>query len=121
MQLLINGVEMAAYPSPGGFQVTILDLDDADSTTRTSDGTFTRDRIAVKRQIEMEFSALTMSEISGVLQAMGDTQFQFTYPDPMEGDYVTKTMYVGNRPAAVPLEKDGVIYWSGLQITLTEF
>jgi hypothetical protein len=120
MQLFINGQEIAAYPAPGGFQVTILDLDDADSTTRTADGTLNRERVAVKRQIEMEFPPLTMEQISGVLKAMEDTYFEFTFPDPMEGDYITRTMYVGNRPAAIPFEKNGVIYWSGLRITLTE-
>ncbi|QMV44471.1 DUF6711 family protein [Cohnella cholangitidis] len=120
MLLRINGVEIAAYPAPGEFKVTILDLDDADATTRTADGTFHRDRVAVKRQIEIGFPALPMNKISAVLQAMSNPFFDFYYPDPMDGGYVTKRMYVGNRPAAVPFEKDGILYWEGLQMTLTE-
>ena len=120
MQLLINGQEIAAYPAPRGFRVIILDLDDADVTTRTADGTLQRERVAVKRQIEMSFPPLTMQQISGVLQQMKDVFFDFTYPDPMEGAVVTKRFYVGNRSAAVPFVKDGVIYWEGLEITLTE-
>ena len=120
MLLRINGVDIAAYPVPEGFKVTILDLDDAESTTRTSDGTMHRDRVAVKRQIEMEFPALTMQQISSILKATSAPFFDFYYPDPMIGGYTTKRMYVGNRSASVPIEKNGVIYWSGLQITLTE-
>ncbi|TFE30839.1 DUF6711 family protein [Cohnella luojiensis] len=118
MQLKINGVEIAAYPID--FQVTILDLDDADSTTRTADGTLNRDRVAVKRQIEMGFNPLPWADISAILQAMDAVFFDFYYPDPMAGAYVTKRMYVGNRPAAIPIVKGGVLWWDGLQITLTE-
>lgn len=119
-ELLINGQEIAAYPAPGGFKVTILDLDDADVTTRTADGTLARARVSVKRQIEMSFPPLTMDKISGVLRQMEDAFFDFTYPDPMIGAIVTKTFYVGNRPAAVPFVRDGIMYWDGLEITLTE-
>jgi hypothetical protein len=38
----------------------------------------------------------------------------------MIGDYTTKTFYVGNRPTPMAIEKNGVIYWDGLKITLTE-
>jgi hypothetical protein len=118
MLLKINGVEIAAYPSE--FTVTPMDLDDADSTARTADGTLSRDRVAVKRQIEMSWSAIPWDKISSILQAMSGTFFEFYYPDPMEGDYVTKTFYVGNRPAPMAIEKNGVIWWQGLRVTLTE-
>nr|WP_246628170.1 DUF6711 family protein [Paenibacillus oenotherae] len=118
--LKINNVEIAAYPKPGDFKVTILDLDDGESTVRTSDGTLHRDRIAVKRQVEMSFAPLPDNKISAILQAMSAPFFDFYYPDPMVGGYVTKRMYVGNRPAAVPIERNGVLWWDGLQITLTE-
>lgn len=120
MELKINGVEIAAYPTPGGFKVTVLDLDDAESTTRTADGTLHRDRVAVKRQIDMSFAALSWPKMAALLQAMKDPFFSFYYPDPMEGNYITRTMYVGNRPTAVPIEENGVLWWDGLQITLTE-
>lgn len=120
MLLKINNVEIAAYPAPDGFKVTILDLDDAESTTRTSDGIMHRDRIRSVRQIEMEFPPLSNAKISSILKAMSAPFFDFYYPDPMEGGYVTKRMYAGNRPAAIAIEKDGVLLWGGLQITLTE-
>lgn len=118
MDLRINGSAIAAMPSE--FQVEVLDLDDADSTSRTADGTLNRDRVAVKRQIQLGWNALPMEEISRLLQQMDGVFFEFHFPDPMAGGYVTKTMYVGNRPATVPIEKNGVIWWDGLKITLTE-
>ncbi len=118
MDLKINGAAIAAMPS--SIQVTVLDLDDAESTTRTADGTLHRDRVAVKRQIELTFNTLEMGEISPLLQQMSDVFFDFTYPDPMVGGYVTKKVYVGDRPGNIPFEKDGIIYWSGFKMTLTE-
>lgn len=118
MQLKINGADIAVMPAE--LTVTVLDLDDADSTTRTADGTLNRDRVAVKRQIEMSWNALRWSDISAILSAMELVFFDVTYPDPMTGQHETKTMYVGNRPAPVAFEKNGVVWWQGLQITLTE-
>jgi hypothetical protein len=118
MQIKINNVNIARMPSE--FTVTVLDLDDADATTRTADGTLNRDRITTKRQIEMKFNALTWADISSILQAISGVFFDLYYPDPMTGTYVTKTFYVGNRPAPVAIEKNGVIWWAGLEITLTE-
>ncbi|WP_028562255.1 DUF6711 family protein [Paenibacillus pinihumi] len=119
MLIKINGVEIAAYPAPGQFKVTILDLDDADATNRTVDGTMHRSRVAVKRQIEMGFPALPQTKISAILKVMRSPFFNVYYPDPMDG-YVTRNFYVGNRPAAVPFERNGVMFWEGLQFTLTE-
>jgi hypothetical protein len=117
MLIKINGVEIAAYPKE--FTVTTLDLD-AETTARTADGTLNRDRVTVKRQIDMTFSILTMAQVSGILQSMKDIYFDVEYPDPMIGDYTTKAFYVGNRPTPMAIEKNGVIYWDGLKITLTE-
>lgn len=116
--LKINNVEVVAYPKD--FTVTPLDLDNGESSVRTADGTLTRDRITVKRQIEMAWGLLTWPQMSSLLQAMSGVFFDFYYPDPMTGTYVTKKFYVGNRPAPAALSKGAEIFWSGLQITLTE-
>lgn len=118
MLIKINGEELASGPSE--FTVTIMDLDDADSTSRTADGSLSRDRIAVKRQIELAWPAITWAAISQILTAMEAPFFEVTYPDPMSGRYETRTMYVGNRPAPMPLSKNGELWWSGLRVTLTE-
>jgi hypothetical protein len=114
----INGEELAAYPKE--FTVTALDIDNGESTARTADGTLSRDRIAVKRQIDMSWGKLTWAEISGILQAMAGVFFDFYYPDPMDGIYTTRTFYVGNRTAPALLVQNDEIYWTGLKFTLTE-
>ena len=118
MTLKIDGVEIAEYPS--AFTVTPLDIDNGESTVRTADGTLTRDRVAVKRQIDMEWGVVTWDVMASLLQSMSGVFFEFYYPDPMSGAYETKTFYVGNRPAPTALSKGSEIYWSGLKVTLTE-
>lgn len=118
MKILINGQEIAAYPST--FQVTVLDLDDGNSSVRTANGTLNRDRVAVKRQIDMTFGVLTEQQISGVLQAIGNVFFDFSYPDPMAGGTITKNVYVGNRVAPFAVDSNGTVLWNGLKLTLTE-
>ena len=118
MLIKINGTEIAAYPTE--LSVTPLDLDNADSTTRTADGTLNRDRVAVKRQVEMTFGVLSWAKMSALLTSMNGVFFDLYYPDPMDGDYSTRTFYVGNRPASFAFNKNGTILWSGLKVTLTE-
>lgn len=118
MLIKINGVELAAYPS--SFTVTTMDLDDGESTNRSANGTLNRDRIAVKRQIEMSWGPLTWPQASSILKAMAPVFFDITYPDPMEGSYITKTVYVGNRPAPFVVGEGNNLMWSGIKVTLTE-
>lgn len=118
MQLKANNVPLVAKPSE--FKVTILDLDDADSSVRTADGYLNRDRIGVKRQIEIGWNLLTSVQISQILKAMRDSFFDFTFPDPFEGTYITKRLYVGDRPVPMAFERKGVIYWKDIKFTLTE-
>lgn len=118
MDIKINGQAIATIPS--SFQVTVLDLDDASSSVRTADGTLNRDRIAVKRQIEMTWGPITWAEMSALLRSMDNVFFDVYYPDPMAGTFLTKKMYVGNRPAPFSVMSGGVMYWNGLKLTLTE-
>lgn len=119
MEIKINGVKLPASPKPGGFTVTTSDLD-AETTTRTADGTLNRDRIGIKKRIELEFGLLKWSEISGILKLMKDIFIEVYFPDPESGKYETKTFYVSNRTSAVPFKTDTELYWDGLKFSLIE-
>ena len=118
MQIKINGVEIAEYPTE--FTVTPLDVDNAETTNRAADATLHRDRIAEKRQIDMSFGLIEWPVMATLLQSMSNPYFEVYYPDPMEGNYVTKTFYVNNRPCQAAVEQKGKLYWKGLKFTLTE-
>lgn len=118
--MIVKIDNMSLPIQPKTIEITTMDLDNGDTTVRTADGTLVRDRVAVKRQIKMEFGLMTWAQISVLLTQMKPAFFQVNYPDPEIGGYETKTFYCGNRPVSVPFEKDGIIYWEGLNVTLTE-
>lgn len=110
----INGVAIA---TPKTFEVTISDLDG--ESNRNTNGDLIRDRIAVKRKLNLEWGPLSQSECSILLKAIKDVFFQVTYPDPMDG-VITKTMYVGDRTSPAYSVINGVVKWSGIKFNLIE-
>ena len=93
----INGTTVT---QPAEVTYNRYDLDSEDSF-RSLSGEMQRDRIAVKVKLECRWNALTASQMSQLLQAMDDVFFEINYFDPFEGQYVTKTFYVGDRSAPV--------------------
>ena len=82
----INGVDIA---TPKTYEATVTDLDG--ETNRNANGEMIRDRIAVKRKLNLEWGPLTQAEIQTLLSAVSSVFFTVTFPDPMSG-MVTKTM-----------------------------
>ena len=110
----INGVAIA---TPKVFEATVSDLDG--ESNRNANGELIRDRIAVKRKINLEWGLLTQSEISTLLKAVSSVFFTVTFPDPQLGA-TSKTMYVGDRTAPAYQYKDGEVKWSGLKMNFIE-
>lgn len=110
----INGVKIAA---PKTYEVTVQDLDG--ETNRNANGDMIRDRIAVKRKLNLEWQPLSQSEISTLLTAVSGVFFTVTFPDPQLG-MVTKTMYVGDRTSPAYQFKNGEVKWSGLKMNFIE-
>lgn len=112
----INGVAIA---TPKTYEATVTDLDG--ETNRNADGELIRDRIAVKRKLNLEWGPLTQSEISTLLSAVSSVFFTVTFPDPQSG-MITKTMYVGDRtaPAYFYDEKAKEVKWQGLKMNFIE-
>lgn len=118
MELKINDVSPPSFPDE--FVVTVMDLDDKDGSFRGASGKMSRDRIAVKRQIDMSWGPLSWPHTSAILNLIKDEFFNVYYPDPQEGGYVTKKFYPANRPATFIVEKDGEMLWGGVKVTLVE-
>lgn len=115
--LLINGVSVKA---PKSFQLDVMDIDG--KSERNAAATLTRDRIAVKRKIQLEWGHLSDIEISKILTAVSQVFFTVTYPDAMTGGQETKTFYVGDRSApAYTWHPDLAAYkWEGLTMNFIE-
>lgn len=112
--LKINGVAIA---TPKSYEVIVQDLDG--ETNRNANGDLVRDRISVKRKIQLEWPPLTQSEISTLLTAVSSVFFTVTFPDPQLG-VITRTMYVGDRTSQAYSCINGIVKWSGLKMNFIE-
>ena len=112
--LKVNGVAIA---TPKTYEVTIQDLDG--ESNRNASGNMIRDRIAVKRKINLEWPPLSQGEVSALLNAVSSVFFTVIFPDPQQG-VITKTMYVGDRTAPAYQYKNGEVKWSGLKMNFIE-
>ena len=110
----INGVKVA---TPKTYEPTISDLDG--ESNRNANGELVRDRIAVKRKLNLEWGPLTQNEIQILLSAVSSVFFTVTFPDPQLG-MVTKTMYVGDRTAPAYQYINGEVKWQGLKMNFIE-
>jgi hypothetical protein len=79
-----------------------------------------RDRIATKRKLNCEWSALSVSEMSTLLGKVTATSFSVDYLDPVDGSAISKTFYVGDRNAPVYRLVDGKQLWTGLSMNFIE-
>lgn len=126
MYLKINGLSCdgSALPEPahGGFSISVQDVDSA-STGRGADGNMIRDRVAIKRKINLKFPPLTTSEMSNILSAVSGVSFSVEYPDPVSGTTGSGTFYCGDRTAPVYKVNDtktGVELWENVSFNLIE-
>lgn len=113
--LKVNGTTIK---TPSKLSVGIYDV--SKNADRNAEGTILIDRVAVKRKLEMEWPAMTNSEISTLLSAVTAVFFSVTYPDPMTGANKTITCYVGDRTAPVHRMISNVPMWEGLKMNFIE-
>ncbi len=110
----VNGTPIA---TPSRMSVGIYDV--SKSADRNAQGDILIDRVAVKRKLEMEWSALTNAEISSLLSAVTNVFFSVTFPDPQTGGNKTIICYVGDRTAPV-YKYNGTPLWEGLKMNFIE-
>ena len=112
--LNVNDVVIA---TPKVYEISVSDLDG--ESNRNANGVLIRDRIAIKRKINLEWGPLSQSEIATLLNAVSSVFFTVNFPDPQLG-LITKTMYVGDRTAPAYQYVNGELKWSGLKMNFIE-
>lgn len=116
---MLISISGTAIPAPDTYEVTISDLDA--SANRSGNGTLFRDRVAVKRTINLGWTFLTPIELSQILQAVSPVFFPVIYLDPQLGALSSGTFYVSDRPAAVAVKQsDGTYKWKNVSFSLVE-
>lgn len=121
MTFSIAGTDITKYIAPGGVKWTRSDIDGTNAG-RGIDGTLIRDRVAIKRRVDVTCRALTLAESAVVLSLIEPEFVSVTYTDPMAGSVVTKTLYSNNFSTTLSSFKnpDGVEMWTGLSFPLIE-
>lgn len=92
-EIKINGVTLARQPKT--WTPSYNDLA-SEQSGRNALGQMLKDRIATKVKLELEWSGLTYSQASSILQAISPIYFSVTYPDAKTGGNRTMTAYAGD-------------------------
>lgn len=106
--------------SPQACKVTIESLADSNSG-RTDDGVMHINWIWREiRKVALTFPPLTTEEVSSLLSMVQGKEYDFTYPDPVDGAERTIHCYTSNHSADL---KSGVLYgglWMGVSFSAIE-
>ncbi|MEG0898505.1 MAG: DUF6711 family protein [Oscillospiraceae bacterium] len=99
----------------------ISDLDsEAGGTGRGQDGTMRRDRVAIKRKLDLTWSPMNASQMSQLLSCMTLLFFELEYPDALTGTKMTGIFYVGDRTTPMYRCNGTNWLWEGLKANFTE-
>lgn len=92
--ITVNGTEIPAPDMP--FKWTLNDISTEDSG-RDLSGRMDKDEVAKKVTLNCTWTNLSAAETSLLLHTVKpDTFVDVSYPDPMEGQQVTKNFYTGD-------------------------
>lgn len=113
--LLIDGVRM---PTPDTFDFTEFDLDSA-STGRSESGYLNRERVrASVASYDVGYTGMKASDAAVVREAVAPAVLEVEVW--FLGDYITRTMYAGDRKYQTHIDANGNEIVS-LNFTLTEY
>ena len=116
MLISING---SSIPAPDTYEVTISDLDA--SANRSGNGTLFRDRVAVKRTINLKWMFLSPADLKQLLTAVSPVFFAVTYLDPEWNSFKAGTFYVSDRNQGIAMKQpDGSYQWRDVSFSLVE-
>lgn len=117
-----GGTLIGWLPNPKTLQVDIQDVDY--DSGRNQSGTMTRDRVGIKRKVNLTFPPLSETDMRDTLNAIGDVFMKLEYPDPQywasNSNRKTITCYVGDRSAPMWNMINGNIQYENLSVNFIE-
>ena len=108
----VNGV---AIKSPSAYQWKLEDLS-ASGAGRTEDTVMDKMRIGQVVGIELRWDKVSIPDAATLLKQFNPEYVDVCYLDAMEGKFVTKNFYVGNRSA--PLYNGELGLWDNIAFNL---
>ncbi|MCL2216682.1 MAG: hypothetical protein FWB91_06630 [Defluviitaleaceae bacterium] len=117
---MINGVDFRKYVTESGLKIMRNDIESQDAG-EMMDGTIRRDRIMMRRRIELTIKdGLSTEDISTIFRAVWP-QFVFVqFLDPLEGEVITREFYISTVPSTVMTERAGKVMWAGFSFNMIE-
>ena len=112
----VDGVTM---PCPSTWQWGLQDVS-AGESGRTDDALMHKNRVAQKRKIQVGYSGVKDTVAKTVLQAINPEYINVYYYDLMDGNFQTRTFYVGDRSAPFKWWWDGKHILESLTFDLIE-
>ena len=90
------GTPVTNLPDVSGYEYKLQDIS-APTAGRTEDLVAHKKRMGQAVRLELEWKALSISKNSQVMKAFNPEYVQVEYLDGLEGEYMTKIFYVGDR------------------------
>ena len=113
----IKSVDGVAIKCPSGYQWKLQDISESDAG-RTEDTVMDKKRIGQCVKLELEWQNITIEEASELLKRFNPQYFKVCYLDAMQGKYVTREFYVGDRSAPLYNCRKGI--WSSIAFNIIE-
>lgn len=110
----VNGVAVKP-PDADGYKWDLEDVSASDAG-RTEDVMMHKKRIGQVDAINLTWSNLTTAEVSTILKAFNPEYITVEYLNPLEGKFVTKEFYVGNRSA--PMYSSATNLWGNVSFKI---
>lgn len=112
--IAIGGTKM---PSPSAMQAEVICVGSGEE--RSASGRLVCDRVAVKRKLKLEWTALSGDDLRKLLSS-ADGFFAAEYPDPLTGAMRESTFYASTcRTKVLKVNSDGAV-WSDVSMEWTE-
>ena len=107
----VGGISLKPPDAEDGYKWDLEDVSASDAG-RTEDVKMQKKRIGQVDAISLKWSGLTTAEISAILKAFNPEYITVEYLSPLEGGFVTKEFYVGNRSA--PMYSSALNLWENV-------
>jgi hypothetical protein len=113
----IKAIDGVAIKCPSSYQWKLQDISESDAG-RTEDTVMDKKRIGQCVKLELQWKNITIAEAADILKRFNPEYFNVTYLDAMEGKYLTKEFYVGDRSAPLYNCTKGI--WSSVSFNIIE-
>lgn len=113
-------IDGSPIPAPIKCQIVDQPVTTAYSGKQTLDGTMHNSVIRMRRVITLQFGLLSGDDVRALRTAFAKNKVSLKYPEATTGGTETGDFIPGQATRPMKIVRNGMTYWSGMQIKLTE-